>query len=105
MEQEEKLCDEFETVREFIDLGDKMSADGGCEAAVTARTICGWAKLRECVELQHGRRFPLNMKGAVYRSYVRPAMLHGSEAWFLKESEMVKLPMTERSTVRVMYGA
>ena len=41
MEQEEKLCDEVEIVREFVYLGDRVSAGGGCEAVVTARTICG----------------------------------------------------------------
>ena len=60
-----------------------MSADGGYEAAVTARTRCGWVKLRECDELLY-----LRLKGAVYRSYVRLAIMHGSEAWCLKESEM-----------------
>ena len=45
MEQEEKLCDEAETVNEFTYLGDRVSADEGCEAAVTARTRCGWVKL------------------------------------------------------------
>ena len=49
--QEEKLCDEVETVREFTYLGDKVSASGGCEAAVTARTRCFGVKFRECVEL------------------------------------------------------
>ena len=39
---------------------------GGCEAAVTARTRCGWVKIRECGELLYGRRFPLMLKGAVY---------------------------------------
>ena len=39
--QEETLCDEVETVREFTYLGDRVSADGGCETAVTARTSCG----------------------------------------------------------------
>ena len=38
MEQEEKLCDEVETVRDFTYLGDRVSAGGGCEAAVTVRT-------------------------------------------------------------------
>ena len=38
MEQEEKLCDVVETVREFTYLGDRVSAGGGCEATVTART-------------------------------------------------------------------
>ena len=38
MEQEDKLCVEVETVTEFTYLGDRVSAGGGCEAAVTART-------------------------------------------------------------------
>ena len=58
MEQEVKLCDEVEAVREFTYLGDRVSAGGGCEAAVTARTRCGWVKFRECSELLYGR-FPL----------------------------------------------
>ena len=36
--QEEKLCDEVETVSEFTYLGDWVSAGGGYESAVTART-------------------------------------------------------------------
>ena len=70
-----------------LEIGDTVSAGGGCEAAVTDRTSCGWSKLRECSELLHGRRFPLKLKGTVYRSYVSPAILYGSEAWCLKESE------------------
>ena len=58
MEQEEKLSDEVETVREFTYLGDRVSAGGGCEAAVTARTRCERFKFRECGELLYGRRFP-----------------------------------------------
>ena len=79
MEQEEKLCDEVETVREFTYLVDRVSAGGGCEAAVTARTRCRWIKIRECSELLYGRRFPLWLKGVVYKRYVRPAILYGSE--------------------------
>ena len=47
-EEEEKLCDEVETVMEFKGLVDRVSAGGGCEAAVTATTRCGWARLRKC---------------------------------------------------------
>ena len=41
MEQEQKLCDDMETVREFTYLDDRESEDGRCEAAVTARIRCG----------------------------------------------------------------
>ena len=34
-EQEEKLCDYVETVREFTHLGNRVSTGGGCEAVVT----------------------------------------------------------------------
>ena len=104
MEQEEMLCDEVETVHEITFLGDRVSACGGCEAAVTARTRCGWVKFGECGELLYCRRFPLELKGAVYRSYVRSAILYGSEAWCLKESEMGILQRTERSMVWAMCG-
>ena len=52
----------------------------------------------------YGRRFPLKLKVAVDKSYVRPAILYGCEAWCLKESEMGILQRTERSMVRAMCG-
>ena len=52
----------------------------------------------------YGRIFPLMLKGAVYKSYVRPAVLYGSEAWCLRESEMGILQRTKRSMVRAMCG-
>ena len=52
----------------------------------------------------YGRKFPLRLKGAVYESYIRPAILYGSEAWCLKESEVGILRRTERFMVRAMCG-
>ena len=105
MEQEVKLCAEVETVRPFTYLGDRVSAGGGCEAAVTARTRCWCIKLKECGELQCGRKFPLKLKGDVHKSYIKPAILHRSEAWCLKESEMGILQRTERSVVVVVVSS
>ena len=59
MDQEVKLYDEIKTVSEFTYLSDRLSASEGCEAAVTASTIYGWAKIREYGEFLYGRRFPL----------------------------------------------
>ena len=102
MEQEEKVCDEVEAVQDFIYLGDRVSAGGGCEAAVTVRARCGCVKSGECGELLCSRRFPQKMRDTVHRSYVSPAILYGSEAWCLKESEMGILRRTERSMVRAL---
>ena len=75
-----------------------VSAGGQCEADVTARTRCGWVKLRKCGELLYGRRFPLKLKGAVYRSYVRPAILHGNETWELKKDSEIHGESNELNT-------
>ena len=50
---------------------------------------------RSCV-----RSAMLKLKGMVYRSCVRSAMLYGSETWCLRESEMTILRRTERAMVR-----
>ena len=50
---------------------------------MTARTRCRWVKIRKC-----RKRFPLKLKWVVHKSYVRPEILYGSEAWCLKGSEM-----------------
>jgi len=71
----ELLCDGVETVTEFSYLGDGLNATGGCEVAVTARTRIGRIKFREC----GSKRFSLKLKGKVYKSCVRSAMMHGSE--------------------------
>ena len=78
----------MKTVGEFTYLGDRVSAGGECETAVTARTRCWCDRFKECGELLHGRRFPLWLKRAIYMYYVRPAIQYGSEAWCLKESEI-----------------
>ena len=101
---DEKLCDGVETVSKFTYLGDRLNATGGCETAVTARSRIGWMKLRKCSEILKGRRFSLKMKGKIYKSCVRSAMLYGSEAWCLREKEMAILRRTERAMIRAMCG-
>ena len=44
-----------------------------------------------CSDLLYGRRFPIRLKRVVYKSYVRPAILYGSDTWCLKEGDMVIL--------------
>ena len=75
-----------------------MSAGGGCEAAVTARARCGCVKPKECGDLRNSRTYRLWLKGSVHKSYVKPAIFYGSEAWCMKENEQ------RRSMVRAMCG-
>ena len=99
-----KLCNEVETVNRFCYLGDRLNASGGCVTALTARVRIGWVRFRKCGELLLGNRFPLKMKGKVYRCCVRSAILYGSETWCLKENEKAILRRTEKAMVRAMCG-
>ena len=71
-----------------------MSESEECETRVTVRTRCGWVKIREYGKLLYGKRFPLKVREAVYKGYVCPTILYGSEAWCLKECEMGNLRRT-----------
>ena len=62
VDKEDNVCDEVETAREFPYLGDSVSADLVCEAAVSARARCGWVRFRESGELLYGRRCYLRQK-------------------------------------------
>ena len=101
---DEKLGDGVETVSKFTYLRDRLNATGGCEMAVKARSRIDWMKFRECSEILEGRRFSLKMKGKIYKSCVRSAMLYGSEGWCLREKEMSILRRTERAMIRAMCG-
>ena len=57
----------METANGFCYLGDRLNSNSGCDAAVTAGVRIGWIRFRKCGELLNGNRFPLRMKGKVYR--------------------------------------
>ena len=101
---DEKLCDGVETVSKFTYLGDRLNATGGCETAVTARSRIGWMKLWECNEILKRQKVFIKMKGKIYKSCVRSAMLYGCKAWCLREKEMAILKRTERAMIRAMCG-
>ena len=50
----------------------------------------------------YGRKFSVKMKERIYQSYVRSAMLYGSEMWCLRENEMAILRRTEKAMMRAM---
>ena len=81
--KELSFFDLVDFVKSFCYLGDRLNASGGSEAAVVARTRFGWIKFRECEGLLYERKFSLKMKGRIYQSCVRSAMLYRSETWYL----------------------
>ena len=103
-DNEISFFDQVKPVNSFCCLGDRLNASDGSEAPVTARTRIGWIKCRECDELFYGRKFSLKMKGWIYRSCVRSAIMYGSETWCLRKNEIAILRRTEKAMIRAMCG-
>ena len=66
-------------VDEFKYLGSTVQSNGDCGREVKKRVQAGWNGWRKVSGVISDRRVPANIKGKVYKTAVRPAMLY---AWF-----------------------
>jgi hypothetical protein len=84
----ENMGDGRERVRNFVCLGDKLNAGGGCLSAVAARIRADWKKFKELSGVMFGRKWSLKLKGKVYKTCVKTAMVYGSETWVMRKAEV-----------------
>ena len=66
-------------VKEFKYLGSTVKESSGCEREVKKRVQAGWNGWRRVSGVICDKRLPARVKGKVYSSMVRPAMVYGLE--------------------------
>ena len=66
-------------VKEFKYLGSTVQESGSCEREVKKRVQAGWNGWRKVSGVICDRRLSTRVKGKVYSSVVRPAMVYGLE--------------------------
>ena len=86
----------LESVDSFCYLGDMLSAGDGCESAVITRGRSAWGKYRDLLPILSSKNVALGTKGRVYDTYIRSAMLYGSETWALTEYSKMKEEFLEK---------
>ena len=64
-------------VKEFKYLESTVHESGSCEREVKKRVQAGWNGWRKVLGVICGRSLPARVKGKVYNSVVRPAMVYG----------------------------
>ena len=69
---------------------------------MTVKTGIRWIEFGEREELLYERKLSLKMKGRIYQSCVRSALLYGSETWCLEENEMAILRKIKKAMIRAM---
>ncbi|XP_063372213.1 uncharacterized protein LOC134660405 [Cydia amplana] len=92
------------TVKEFKYLGSIISNDGKIDRDVTHRTTVGWMKWRQLTGVMCDNRMPLKIKGKLYKTAVRPAILYGTECWASTKQHVQKLHTTEMRILRWSAG-
>ena len=94
----------IQNVKEFKYLGSVISCMGDIEDDVVNRVNNGWMKWRSLSGVLCDRHVPIKLKGKVYKTAVRPAMLYGSECWAAKKQHEQKLHTNEMKMLRWAGG-
>ncbi|VDO66148.1 unnamed protein product [Heligmosomoides polygyrus] len=94
----------IEKVEEFRYLGSDLSEEGSVDQAVRGHMDAAWLKWRESTGILCYRRCSRTLKGKLYRTVVRPALLYGSECWALGEAQERQLHAAEMRMLRWACG-
>lgn len=95
---------ELKKVDSYKYLGTVVQEDGKIDREVSGKIQAGWRKFREASGVLCDRRVPVRLKGKVYESAVRPAMLYASECWAITKKEEQKLHVAEMRMLRMLCG-
>ena len=74
----------METVREFIFLGSKITADGDCSHRIERCWILGRKAMTNLESILKSRNVTLPTKVRLVKAMVFPVLLYGCESWTLK---------------------
>ena len=91
-------------VNEFKYLGSMVQGSGGCERMVKKRAQARWNGWRRVSGVICDKRLPARVKGKVYNSVVRPAMVYGLETVAVTKRQVEKMKVAEMKMLRFAMG-
>ena len=74
-------------VDKFKYLGSKVTEDGELEAGLAHRMQCGWRNWKKVSGVLCDKRLSDRMKGKIYKTVVRRALLYRAETWLIKRNQ------------------
>ena len=77
----------METMREFIFLGSKITADGDCNSEMKRRLLLGRKAMTNLDSLLKNRNITLPRKVRIVKAMVFPVVTDGCESWTLKKAD------------------
>ncbi|KAL0809484.1 hypothetical protein ABMA28_011031 [Loxostege sticticalis] len=91
-------------VQTFKYLGSVIASDANVEKDIDHRVNTAWMKWRSLSGVLCDPKMPIKIKGKIYKTVVRPAMMYGSECWTIKKAHEQKLHTTEMKMLRWAGG-
>ena len=91
-------------VKEFKYLGSTVQESGSCEREVKKRVQAGWNVWRRVSGVICDRRLRARVKGKVYSSMVRPAMVYGLETVAVTKRQVEEMEVAEMKMLRFAMG-
>ena len=91
-------------VKEFKYLGSTVQESGSCEREVKRRVQAGWNRWRKVSGVICDTRLPARVKGKVYGSVVRPAMVYGLETVAVTKKQVEEMEVAEMKILRFAMG-
>ncbi|KAK3569901.1 hypothetical protein QTP86_006845 [Hemibagrus guttatus] len=95
--------EEVKKVQEFKYLGSTVQSNGECGKEVKKRVQAGWNGWRKVWGVLCDRKISARIKGKVYRTVVRAAMLYGLETVSLRKRQESELEVAELKMLRAQY--
>ncbi|KAK3522940.1 hypothetical protein QTP86_009709 [Hemibagrus guttatus] len=96
--------EEVKKVQEFKYLGSTVQSNGECGKEVKKRVQAGWNGWRKVSGVLCDQKISARIKGKVYRTVVRPAMLYGLETVSLRKRQESELEVPELKMLRFSLG-
>ena len=85
----------METVRDFVFLGSKITADGDCSHDIKRRLLLGRKAMTNLDSILKSRDITLPTKVHLVKALVFPVVMYGCESWTIKKAECRRIDAFE----------
>ena len=99
----------MKTVKDFLILGSKVTADGDCSHEIKRCLLLGRKAMTNLDSILKSRDITLSIKFCIVKAMVFPVVMYGCESWTVKKAERRRIDAFElwcwRRLLRVPWTA
>ena len=89
------LGEELQRVHHVKYIGSSVEETGGMTTEISRSVSAARRNWKRCCGVLCDRRMPVELKGKVYKTVIRPALLYGAETWATTRGQEARLEVNE----------